>query len=148
MPVEQQLEVIEYVKSLNPRFWERAEIKTVGIPAPPPATPERIARGKQLYADAECLACHGATGRGDGPGAPTLKDESGLRIAATDLRRPQRCKNGSRPEDVYRTLVTGLAGTPMPSYGDSLEPDQAWELVYYVLSLSREPQRAADATSR
>lgn len=148
MPVEQQLEVIEYVKSLNPRFWERGEIKTVAIPAPPPVTPDRIARGKQLYADAECLACHGATGRGDGPSAPTLKDESGLRIAATDLRRPQRFKNGSRPEDVYRTLVTGLAGTPMPSYGDSLEPDQAWELVFYVLSLSREPHRAADAASR
>jgi mono/diheme cytochrome c family protein len=23
----------------------------------------------------------------------------------------------------------------MPSYGDSLEPDQAWDLVYYVLSI-------------
>jgi mono/diheme cytochrome c family protein len=148
MPEEQRLEVIEYVKSLNPKFWERPGIKTVAIPPPPRPTPERIARGKQLYANAECLACHGATGRGDGPSAPTLKDERGLRIAATDLRHPARFKNGARPEDLYRTLVTGLAGTPMPSYGDSLDPDQAWDLVYYVLSLSRDGGRTAEAGAR
>lgn len=107
------------------------------MPAPPVLTPERLTRSKQLYADAECLACHGARGRGDGSSAPTLKDNRDLPIAATDLTRPERFKNGARPEDVYRTLVTGLAGTPMPSYGDSLEPDQAWDLAYYVLSLSR-----------
>ena len=108
-------------------------------------TPERLARGKQLYADAECLACHGATGRGDGPSAPTLKDGHELPIVATDLTRPTRFKNGRRPEDVYRTLVTGLAGTPMPSYADSLEPEQAWDLVFYVLSLSKGGPRAAEA---
>lgn len=145
MPEEQRLEVIEYVKSFNRGFWERQEIKTVAVPAPPPVTPERLARGKQLYADAECLACHGESGRGDGPSAPTLKDNRDLPIAATDLRRPERFKNGGRAEDIYRTLMTGLAGTPMPSYADSLEPEQAWDLVYYVLMLSNERRRAVDA---
>lgn len=142
MPEEQRLEVIEFVKSLNRGFWERPEIKTVAIPAPPPVTPERLARGKQLYADAECLACHGASGRGDGPSAPTLKDNRDLPIAATDLTKAGRFKNGARPEDIYRTLMTGLAGTPMPSYADSLEPDQAWDLAYYVLSFSNNRRRA------
>ena len=142
MPEAQRLELVEYVKSFNKGFRERREVKTVQIPTPPAATPERIARGKQLYADAECLACHGAAGRGDGKPFGELKDAQGLPIAATDLRKPQRFKNGSRPEDVYRTLVTGLAGTPMPSYGDSLEPDQAWDVVYYTLSLSNEGANA------
>ena len=145
MPEAQRLEVIEYVKSLNPKFWERSEIRIAEIPTRPPMTAERIARGKQLYADAECLACHGATGRGDGPTAPTLKDGRELPIVATDLTRPTRFKNGRRPEDVYRTLVTGLAGTPMTSYADSLEPEQAWDLVFYVLSLSKGGPRAAEA---
>ena len=145
MPLEQRLEVIEYVKSLNRRFWDRQEIKTVAVPAPPTMTLERLARGKQLYADAECLACHGERGRGDGPSAPTLKDNRELPIAATDLARPERFKNGARPEDIYRTLMTGLAGTPMPSYADSLEPDQAWDLAYYVLSLSRDRGRRAES---
>ncbi|HET9491133.1 MAG TPA: c-type cytochrome [Methylomirabilota bacterium] len=145
MPEEQRLEVIEYVKSLNRRFWERDEIRTVVIPAAPPVTPERVARGKQLYADAECLACHGAGGRGDGPSAPTLKDNRGLPIAAADLTRAERFKNGRRPEDIYRTLMTGLAGTPMPSYADALEPEQVWDLAYYVLSLARDRERATAA---
>jgi len=148
MPIEQRLELIEYVKSLNPRFWERVEIKTVSVPSPPPVTPERLARGQTLYKDAECLACHGERGRGDGPSAPTLKDTKQFPIAATDLTQPQRFKNGSRPEDVYRTLVTGLSGTPMPSYGDSLEPDQTWDLVYYVLSLSGDKGRTVGASAR
>src|SRR3989442_986657 len=137
MPVEQRLEVLEYVKNLNRGFWERREVQTRDSAGPgsPVLTPERLTRGKQLDADAECLACHGARGRGDGSSAPTLKDNRDLPIAATDLTRPERFKNAARPEDVYRTLVTGLAGTPMPSYGDSLEPDQAWDLAYYVLSL-------------
>jgi cytochrome c oxidase cbb3-type subunit 2 len=144
MPEEQRLELIEYVKSLNKQFWDRGPVKVVDIPARPPVTAERLARGKQLYADAECLACHGATGRGDGPSAPTLKDGRDLPIAAPDLRSPQRFKNGARPEDIYRTLVTGLAGTPMPSYGDALEPDQTWDLVFYVLSLSSDGRRITE----
>jgi mono/diheme cytochrome c family protein len=152
MPEAQRLELIEYVKSLNSAFWTRLgtsteprSIETIKIPPSPPPTPERIVRGKQLYADAECLACHGERGRGDGPSAPTLKDNRQLPIEATDLTKPARFKNGSRPEDLYRTLMTGLAGTPMPSYGDSLEPEQAWDLVYYVLSLSGDRRRAAGA---
>jgi len=145
MPIEQRLELLEFVKSLNRGFWDRPEIKTVGAPAPPPVTPERIARGKKLYADADCLACHGASGRGDGDSAPTLKDNSDLPIRATDLRRPNRFKNGATPQDIYRTLMTGFTGTPMPSYGDALEPEQAWDLVYYVLSLSSGNQRSAEA---
>jgi mono/diheme cytochrome c family protein len=47
---------------------------------------------------------------------------------------------------VYRTLVTGLAGTPMPSYADSLEPDQVWDLVFYLLSFSSNGPSAEKAT--
>jgi cytochrome c553 len=94
------------------------------------------------------LACHGEQGRGDGPSAPTLKDNRDLPIAATNLTRLARFKNGARPEDIYRTLVTGLAGTPMPSYADSLEPDQVWDLVYYVLSLSQDQGRTAGTAAR
>lgn len=44
--------------------------------------------------------------------------------------------------------MTGLAGTPMPSYADAIEPEQAWDLVHYVLSLSGGGRRAPAAGSR
>jgi mono/diheme cytochrome c family protein len=44
--------------------------------------------------------------------------------------------------------MTGLLGTPMPSYANSLDPEQAWDLVFYVLSLSEDGQRAAAAAGR
>ena len=33
-------------------------------------------------------------------------------------------------------MTTGLSGTPMPSYRDSLPEEDRWALAYYVLSLS------------
>jgi cytochrome c oxidase cbb3-type subunit I/II len=94
---------------------------------------------------AECWQCHGESGRGDGPSAPTLKDNTGLPISPADLTLPLRFKNGARPQDVYRTLMTGLIGTPMPSYADALEPEQAWDVIFYVLSLSETGRRLAES---
>jgi mono/diheme cytochrome c family protein len=31
--------------------------------------------------------------------------------------------------------MTGLDGTPMPSFGDALKPDQIWDLVHYIQTL-------------
>lgn len=52
-------------------------------------------------------------------------------------------RGGKEPETIYRRIHHGIAGTPMPSLeiSDSvapqmgLKPDQAWDLVAYVLSL-------------
>src|SRR5439155_10742715 len=142
MPEAQRLEVLEYGKSRHRGFWDRTEVKTMSLPPAPPLTPDRVARGAQLYKDADCATCHGDRGRGDGPSAPALKDEQGLPIRPTDLTRPERFKVGGTPADLYRTLMTGLAGTPMPSYADALEPNQAWDLVAYVLSLARNGRAA------
>jgi cytochrome c oxidase cbb3-type subunit 2 len=43
-------------------------------------------------------------------------------------------KSGPAPQDIYKALSTGLDGTPMPSYGDSLNAEQRWDLVHYVMS--------------
>jgi len=44
-------------------------------------------------------------------------------------------KGGSTVKDIYRTFYTGLAGTPMPSFGGILSDNENWHLVSYVLFL-------------
>jgi mono/diheme cytochrome c family protein len=36
--------------------------------------------------------------------------------------------------------MTGLDGTPMPSFADNVKPDQAWDLVFYLRTL--QPMRS------
>src|SRR5204862_33541 len=80
-------------------------------------------------------------GRGDGPSAPTLKDDAGFPIYAADLHQNWRFRGGGTVEDIYRRLRTGLDGTPMPSFSDLIEQkfltdEQLWRLAQYVRSLS------------
>ncbi len=49
-------------------------------------------------------------------------------------------KGSPAPEDVYRRVVAGLPGSPMPS-SPYLHGDDAWHLTRYVLSLSSPEQR-------
>lgn len=127
--------VVDYIKQFIPTRDKEAP-RPISVGEPPPTTSESLAQGQQLYRDAECWQCHGDGGKGDGPSASTLKDDWGFPITPTDLTNPRSFKNGRSPQDVYRTLLTGLTGTPMPSYADSLAEEQAWSLAYYVLSLS------------
>ncbi len=94
-------------------------------------------RGAELFKSLSCNSCHGDTGKGDGPSAPTLKDNWENRTTATDLTYKWLFKNGHTPADVYRTIIGGLAGTPMPAAEGALpELRDRWALVSFVLSLS------------
>ena len=126
--------VVDYLKTFSERFRSEKPQSPVPIPEATPRTPELLARGREIYQKAECFKCHGAEGRGDGPSAEGLKDSWGYPIQPTDLARP--LKGGSTPEAIYRTVVTGLDGTPMPSYEGALSADELWALSFYVASLN------------
>ena len=34
--------------------------------------------------------------------------------------------------------MTGLDGTPMPSFADNIKPDEAWDLVFYLRTFMRQ----------
>ncbi len=105
-------------------------------------TMESINRGEKLYKELECFKCHGLEGKGDGPSADTLKDERGFPIKPANLTHPSTFKNGNNHEDIYRTIITGLSGSPMPSFADSFKGKETrvWDLVHYILSLSPEEE--------
>src|SRR2546430_8092147 len=106
--------------------------------------------GRQFYDSIGCRKCHGDQGRGDGPSAPTLKDDAGFPIFAADLHQSWRFRGGATAADIYRRLRTGLDGTPMPSFSDLIDQkfltdEQLWRLAQYVRSLSPpEPPEVRD----
>ncbi len=98
---------------------------------------ESVQRGKVLYHEMGCNACHGDNGKGTGE---MLVDQRNLSIMPSDLTRPETFGNGISHEDIYRTIMTGLDGTPMPSFGHAFRGQEtsAWDLVHYILSLSEQ----------
>jgi cytochrome c oxidase cbb3-type subunit 2 len=105
------------------------------IAEPPPASKTLVQRGAEVWKQAKCWECHGQEGKGDGEKAEGLKDDFGFPIPPANLTTGQ-FKSGPTAKDIFRTMSTGLMGTPMPSFADSLSEEDRWALSYYVLSLS------------
>jgi len=126
--------VIRYIKTFSPRFEKEKPGRSIAIPAAPGNTPQVLQQGKRLYIEAGCSSCHGTEGRGGGPSSTGLKDDWGRPVWPPNLTwRP--LKRGSDTRETYLTLVTGLYGTPMPSYADALSGQEIWALVTYLESL-------------
>jgi mono/diheme cytochrome c family protein len=129
--------VVPYIKRFSPRFTQKGPAQPIAIPTPPQKTRQSIARGKNVYQEAACFQCHGARGEGDGPSAADLS------VKPTNLtHRP--FKSGSQSQDLFRTILTGLDGTPMPAYQFVLEDNQVWDLIYYIESLAEPSQMTED----
>lgn len=139
---EARWQIIAYLKSFNPSFKDSSPT-TLIIPSPPLPSTDSLQKGRALYFQFGCQGCHGENGKGDGIVSRTgeMTDNRGLRIQSPDLTSPSSFKNGPSPQDIYRTLITGLDGSPMPSYANNVagREEDLWHLVYYLQSLSRNP---------
>ena len=116
----------------------------------PPDDGASRTRGKALFVELGCPACHGAEGHGDGSSAPQLRATDGSHIAPADLTRPWTFKGGGTVRDVTMRLVAGIGGTPMPSYLDAASTAQLWDVAHFVASIARAPslRQAAVAAAR
>ncbi len=136
---DERKKIAAYVLKLAD-LLDSPEPEALDTGTPPPATAESLPKGKDLFADAGCTTCHGDAGKGDGKSAKDLKDTTGRPIKPRDLTQGV-FRGGGERADIYYRLMTGLDGTPMPSYRDSIDPPELWEIVDYVLSL-KQPQAA------
>ncbi len=142
-----RMDVISYIMTFSPR-WQSEQIPpSITIPSEPPKTNESVAAGRALFEKLQCSQCHGDTGKGDGPSSHEQRNDWGDPITPADLT-VGHFKGGAAPADIYRVFMTGLNGAPMPSYSDSINPTEAWDLVHYIQSLSANaalnPQFGAD----
>ena len=136
--------VVEYIKSFSPRWQERANY---AAPLPAPKEPDwmddktslttRAARGKEHFMTA-CTSCHGEKGDGKGTAAAELKDAWNNPAPPPDLRTSMM-RTGGTAGDIYRVLLAGVDGTPMPAFNTAFNEEQRWEIVAWVLTLRPVP---------
>src|SRR3989449_677596 len=103
---------------------------------PYPQLPPPLTRGAAVFQE-QCVPCHGATGRGDGPKARRLQGPAPASLA------DRAAMSTMSPVDVYRKLTIGVAGTAMPQFEETLSPEDRWAVASYVATL-----RADDAMVR
>ncbi len=127
--------LVHYVKTFSEYFEEEEPDDPIEIPEPPPVNSELLTLGAEMFAEMQCWDCHGSIGKGDGAAAGTLEDDWGYPIRPADFTQGV-FKAGNTIGDIYRTVATGLDGTPMPSFGDIMEAEQLWALSFYVQSLA------------
>lgn len=139
---QERVDLVAYIKTFSSAFQEEKPAAPVEIPPEPPSTAESIQRGAQLFQSMNCWSCHGKDGRGHGPSAATLTDDKGYPITPFDFTSGSRFKCGQSDRDMFRDLVTGLDGTPMPSFGAAMTTDQRWDVVHYIRSLSEHKMHA------
>ena len=137
LPERDRWAVVAYIKGMSKRWQEEKDFQQPPIEVGDPSLPDQaaVAAGKQVYAKMQCEKCHGPTGLGDGPSASELVDDNGLPIKPRDFGDASQFVGASDPRGVYQTFITGIDGTPMPSFADFLKEEQRWQLVWYVMSL-------------
>jgi putative copper export protein/mono/diheme cytochrome c family protein len=102
----------------------RAYPTTYYAPTQPYAAPS-VARGAPLYA-ANCTACHGIDGRGDGRLAARLPSR------AADLTEEHIFAHNVG--DLFWWVSHGRDNGVMPGFAGVLTPDQRWDVINFVLA--------------
>lgn len=100
----------------------------------PENTPS-LARGAELFRR-DCSACHGETGRGDGPAGRALTPAPANLTDMTGLA-------DATPLSFYMRITIGVAGTAMPAFETRLPAADRWALALYASTL-RQAHPAGD----
>jgi putative copper resistance protein D len=74
-----------------------------------------------------CVVCHGARGRGDGPAVSSLKVPPANLTAAHVLDHSEG--------DLFWWLTAGIPESGMPTYTDTLSEGERWDLINWVRTL-------------
>lgn len=91
--------------------------------------------GKKVY-EVKCLICHGANGDGKGEAAYLLYPKP--RNFTQGWFKIRSTPSGSLPTDtdILNVINNGMAGTPMPAWGELLSETQRNDLVAYIKTFS------------
>lgn len=143
---QQRADLVAWIKHFSPRWQNEKAGTPIQIPPEPEVTADRVKAGQEVFDRVQCWKCHGVQGMANGPSASTLTDDLGRPILPYNFTEGARPLCGSTDQDLFRIFMTGLDGTPMPSFADNIKPDEAWDLVFYLRTL--EPHNAFNAKEK
>jgi mono/diheme cytochrome c family protein len=124
--------LIKDIPFQSPRVVPPVDVMKAGI-----SKPELINKGHELF-KANCVACHGENGQGDGPSASMLDPKP------RNFHSLAGWKNGSKVSQIYKTLEEGIAGSGMASY-NYMPPEDRFALIHYTRMLAdNQPQDSPD----
>lgn len=128
--------LIGYIKKFAPDVFS-AKPEQIKMEKAPSCNDQKVQKGKDVFKEAKCWECHGAVSRGDGEKGweKDFADDWGNRTYPANQTHSWELRNGATLEDIFRTVTTGLNGTPMTSYQDSLSDEERWSLACYINSL-------------
>jgi cytochrome c oxidase cbb3-type subunit 2 len=132
---QQRADLVAFIKTFSPRWKSEKSGDAIQVPPEPALTMASIKHGQELFQKLECWKCHGQEGRGDGPSASTLTDSNDQPIRPYNFTSDNRSKCGRTNPELYKIFMTGLDGTPMPSFADVVKPEEAWDLVHFLRTL-------------
>jgi len=95
---------------------------------PLPARPPSLKRGAVVFRE-RCAACHGESGRGDGPKAKTLKGPPPANLTDRTLMGDMSLL------DIFRRIAIGTPGTAMPEFAEDLTAEDRWAVAAYVQAM-------------
>jgi copper transport protein len=98
---------------------------------PIPSDAASLAKGRALYVEA-CATCHGESGR---KALPVRLPQASRTFRGADLTGDHM--EAHSEGDLFWWISKGIPGTAMPSFEDSLKPEERWHVVNYVRSLRR-----------
>jgi mono/diheme cytochrome c family protein len=159
VPDNQLDDILQYIKTFNPIWTSDDVAKPIEITPDPwkGKEEEGVKHGKVVYHGlAQCLKCHPAyatrqeiwdavkesTGEGStsafredmyNPDAK-LSEAYRVKLLPPDFTRHD-VKAGTTPEDLFRTIASGIGGTAMPMWKGSIEDPDIWAIAHYVSSL-------------
>ncbi|MDQ3811974.1 MAG: cytochrome c, partial [Chloroflexota bacterium] len=111
-----------YVYAQEQRNGVALDVANIRNPIPPDE--RSLATGQRVYTT-NCEACHGESGRGDGP--------AGLRL----VPRPADLRVHSQPGvhldgELYYWISYGFPNSAMPSFKDRLSEEDRWHVINYL----------------
>lgn len=107
--------------------WLKTELGDKYNDPVPSATEEQLALGKEIFTK-NCVACHGESGKGDGPASAAFEQKP------ADFTDPEHSKYYSDMGRMH-IIKNGVEGTPMVGWEKILSENEILSVYTYVRSL-------------